>query len=252
MSYRSKQEKKWLAHVWLETGTCVEVREVGKDRWEASAKVYKTLGLEGPNDKKIRRFVMEEVLDPPLPPAGSSVVDLKPAKQFVRYRVRLFASPNAADPYSHQIQTQSAQDALWDVMKLHKIPTEAVLGPYCVQEETRTGWITRMVKHAHTFPDAGPLDMEITAQKPVAKKPLALQPVDEYFRPDEGGDPSFYDLPGDDGSYDIWDNYTQAQGQRGWTTHVARKTEESVIKKVEDIFANEQVVTRITRTVVKG
>lgn len=245
MSFQ-KRQKEWLAHVWLEGGTCVETNVHAADRWEASALVYKKLGLTDANDPRIRRFVMDEVPPDPPPPAaaGTSVVALTPRKPFYRYRVRLYAGPSSGNLIARTISTTSAQDALWDVMKMHKIPTEAVLGPYVVEQETADGKITKLIKDAHTFPDAGPLDAPVSTSKP---KPLTHQPVDEHFPAEE---PAVYD---DDGT--IWGSYRSAAERNwrgGWEVHLRRPSQEDVLKKIEDIFKYETKVSRRKRTIVKG
>jgi hypothetical protein len=256
MSRRNNESRKWVAHVWVEGGECKEVTVTAADRWDASAIVRARLGLKDANDPVIRRFVMEEVIDPPKPPdpaaSGTSVVSLRPMKNWYRYRVRLYAGPNSGTPISRYITTTSAQDALWDVMKLYALATEKQLGPYCVQEETRGGLITRLIKDGHTFPDAGPLD------KGPPAKIENRHPVDDHFAMEEPALKHELELENGD-SDSIWSNYERAQERarenewtNGWNNHIRRPTEAVVLKRIEDIFKGEATVPHQKRKVVKA
>lgn len=212
MSYNSQKLQNYTAHVQLESGTVLEVNVEAGDRWSASNKVYNKLGLTGPNDAKIKSFLMVETEAP------------KPAKERrdrskdKRYRVTVYLSPSSGSPIVYNLGTTDPKTALLSVLHMYHIPDADRAGPYHVQEVMKDNvLLTRLVKHAHTFTD-------VTIEDVVPDKPVVSDDEEEMFNRDEWDDAWEYAL----------------HGMPRPSTPVWRPSEAEVIAKLSEVFKTEK------------
>jgi hypothetical protein len=229
---RNAQMRQFVAHVHLPDGI-MEVEVWGTTRWDASDAVYRKLNLEGPNDSKIKSFrIIEKETPAKNPePEKTEMIPVVPASRDKskdkRYRVRMYPTRMSRDMKSLTFRTASAEDALWSMMSMHRVPSEAVLGPYCVELETAEGRVTVKGKDLHTFPDHG----RVVAEDGYDPAPQQTKAKAE----DDGPDYTSTQTVDEE-----WEAAWATQWQNRSYGETLRETRaKEMIAKVEDILANE-------------
>lgn len=209
----------------------MEVNVTGYDRWQASAEVYRKLGLTGANDSRIKHFVMTEEKE-----ATPVKKNKNKRDSYKRYRVTVFLSPASKNPVVRNLQTSSSQQALWAVLGMYAITTTDRLGPYRVEEELSPDvWVTRKVKDAHTFSGVNliPEEDPVSSVAMDVTKAVFEEVEDKVLTTEE------------------WD----AEWEAAWQAHLYgqphtksrrslfetdKKTQEEVLSKIGDLFKSEK------------
>lgn len=175
----------WIAHVHYPDNSVKEVmvEALSGHKFAALQKVYKAIGVSGPNDPKITGVTIMEEGKTKKYKAGKR---LKPEvilgahegdlANFKRYRVSLFPSPASAVPRIQVLKAETPFDALSSVAQLAGQPEVEKLGPYVVEiANPGNGWEVKMQKQSHAFattytPPVTPPSGPAVAHRPQKKK----------------------------------------------------------------------------------